>query len=338
MQKILTILLFLISYQVLGQRTIKVSVNDFNNDKVIDTLKTFYEGGSGFGGRYVQIVNGKTNEHFQLTNDGCFCEIKRTVLIPPALAKTENQPFLDVLKAELLPEKRNTPDASLEWIIKSAYANKKLENNTFFDLIIDPKNNWKHHKFEYPSNYYIEVKGDTLTQLYDTSYEAPKRLHKKDAKGFLTYYAHNHYRNRAGDSLQLSSSNNLYQIYHTSHGILVKKGTTHKWVFISDVSITGAPEKLRWESISMAKLLGKYLLIKQDLPPTGEYKLFVINIETGICGRLKYDLSSIDDEKETSVIKDEKITITIENEKVTYKLKDIFKELEKQYITKQKRD
>lgn len=340
MQKIAIILLYLISSQVFGQRDMEVTVADYNSDKVVDTLKSFYEGGSGFGGRYVQMINGKTNETFTLTNNGCFCEIKRTVLIPPTLAKSENKLFLKELKALLLPEKRNNPDASLGWIIKSAYANKKLENNKFFDLIIDPKNSWRNTEFEYPSNYYLEVEGDTLTKLYDTAFEAPEWLHKKDTKGFLVYYAHNHYRNRTGDSLQVSDNNGFYKAYRTSHGVLVKKGNLHKWVFISDVSITGAPEKLRWESIQMTKLYGKYLLIHQNLPPSGEYKLFVINIETGICGRLKFDFSnsdnSIENQRDTSLIQGESIIINTERQQTTYKLKDIFKELEAQYITKKK--
>ncbi|WP_298420512.1 hypothetical protein [uncultured Kordia sp.] len=342
MQKIAIILLFFISSQVFGQRDLKITIADFNNDMVDDTLKTFYEGGSGFGGRYVQMTNGKTNERFELTNNGCSCEIKRMVLMTPALAKSENQLFLKELKAQLLPEKRNKPDASLDWIIKSAYANKKLENNKFFDLIIDPKNSWRNTEFEYPSNYYIEVEGDTLTKLYGTAYEAPEWLHKKATKGFLVYYAHNHYRNKVGDSLQISDNNGFYKVYQTSHGVIVKKGNLHKWIFISDISITGAPDKLRWESIQMTKLYGKYLFIQQDLPPSGEYKLFVLNIETGICGRLKYDFSnadnSVENQRDTSLFQGESIIINTQGEQVTYKLKNIFKELETQYITKKKRN
>jgi dTDP-4-dehydrorhamnose 3,5-epimerase-like enzyme len=303
---------------------------------VVDTLKSFYEGGSGFGGRYVQIINGKTNEIYELTNDGCFCEIKHTVLIPPELNKTENRFFLETIKEQLLPEKRTSPDPSLDWMIKSSFSNVKLDSNSFFDLIIDPQISWINNEFEYPHSYYLEIEGDTLTQLYDTPYEAPEWLNKKDIKGFLIYYANNHYKNRSGDSLVLSDSNVLYKTFHTSHGVIVKKGDLYKWVFISDVALTGAPEKLRWESIKKVKLLEKYLIVQQDLPPTATYQLFVINIETGICGRLKYDFSNsgndIDDEMETFLIQEESIILGVEEKQFTFKLKDIFKELETQYI------
>lgn len=340
MQRFLTLLLCLISLQASGQGDIKVSVDDFNKDGVIDTLKSFHEGGSAFGGKYVQIINGKTNEIFQLTIFGCFCEIKHTVLIPPELNKTENVPFLETITKQLLPEKRTVPDASLDWIIKSSFSNVRLDSNTFFDLIIDPQTNWVNEEFEYPSNYYLEIEGDTLSQLYDTPYEATKWCNSKE-KGYLIYFAHNHYRNKSGDSLKLTDSNSLYKAFHTSHGVFVKKGNFHKWVFLSDVSLTGAPEKLRWESIKMVKLLDKYLIVQQALPPRITYQLFVINIETGICGRLKYGFSKsgndVVGERGISLIQGESILLNVEGKQLTYKLEDIFKEIEAQYIAKNKR-
>jgi hypothetical protein len=222
-----------------------LSVHDFNKDGAIDTLKSYYEGGSGFGGRFVSIINGKTNEIYELTNDGCFCEIKHTVLIPPELNKTENVLFLETIKKHLLPEKRTVPEASLDWIIQSSYSNVELDNNSFFDLIIDPQTSWINKKFEFPYYYYIEIEGDTLDQLYYPAYEPPEWYNKRDAKGFLIYYGNNHNINKSGDNLKLSDSSSLYKIFHTSHGVVVKKGNLHKWLFISDVSITGAPEKLR---------------------------------------------------------------------------------------------
>lgn len=334
MQKIVIILLYLSTCHVFGQRDMKVIIEDFNNDKIVDTLKTFYEGGSGFGGRYVQIVNGKTNEMHQLTNDGCFCEIKRTILIPPKLAKKENALFLETMKEYVLPEKRKHPEASLQWMIKSTYSNKSLDTNDFFDFIVDPQTSWIEEEFEAPDNYYIDIKGDSLVKLYDTPYEAPEWLQNKDTKGFLTYYAHNHYRSRTGDSIKLSDSNAVYKVFHTSHGVYVKKGNAYKWVFISDASTTGAPSKLRWESIIKIQLYGKYVLIQQIIPPYNMYKLFVINIETGICGRLKHDFSYSNNATIDDVLQEETISINTEEKQVKHKLKTIFKELEKQYFIK----
>src|SRR5690606_33551523 len=93
-----------------GQDNINITSGDFNKDGVIDTLKTFYDGGSGFGGNYVGVVNGKTNEYYELNDDRCFCEIKHTVIVPPELDKLENKPFLEKIKSELLPRRRNQAD------------------------------------------------------------------------------------------------------------------------------------------------------------------------------------------------------------------------------------
>jgi len=41
--------------------------------------------------------------------------------------------------------------------------------------------------------------------------------------GYLIYYGHDYYRNPSGDSLVNVTGNLKYEIYRTSHGILVKK-------------------------------------------------------------------------------------------------------------------
>lgn len=337
MKKILTIFLYLISSQVFGQQGNKIIVADFNKDGVVDTLNPFYDKGSSFRGGFVQIVNGKTNETFELVNDGeCFCQIRYVVLISPALNKPKNALFLEAFKKHLLPENRTVPDPSLDWIIRSSFSRVKLDGNSFFDIIIDPQTSWLNEEFEYPYNYYVEITGDTLTQLYDRHSEAPKWFNKKESKqknkGFLVYRAHNHYRNKSGDSLKLSASNSLYKVFSTSHGVFVKKGDTHKWVFMSDFLLTGAPGKLRWESIKRVKLFDKYLLIHQDLPVTDSYRLFVIDIETGILGRLKYSFSNhgddADDELVTSSIEGESIILKMGEEQITCQLEEIFKALE----------
>lgn len=334
MRKILTGILFLITYQFYGQQDIKINVDDFNNNGVADTLKTYYDGGSGFGGKYVGIVNGKTNEYFEMNNYGCFCDIKHIVLIPSELNKIENKLFLQVIKNELLPERRNEPDPSLDWILKGLFSNIKLKDNPFFNLIIDPRNEWTKNKIEPPINYYIEIEGDTLKQLY-SPIDEPVEL-SKDDKGFVIYSANNHYTSRTKDSLQLSDSNSLYKIFRTSHGVVVEKEDSHKWVFISDATLTGAPEKLRWESIKTVKLLDQHLIVQQDLPGEHTYQFFVINIETGITGRLKSDLFYSNDYSDyrdnAPIILEEAIIFNDGKNQINYNFKDIFKELKDQYI------
>lgn len=339
MQRVLLLLLLYLSYCTsYGQQNIKVNVEDFNKDGVMDTLTSFYEGGSGFGGKYVKLINGKTNETHQLNNDGCYCMIKGVVLIPPELHKQENKFFLEAIKNQLLPQQRNVPDSSLDWMIKGAFSNTILNNNAYFDLIVDPEINWQQRAIELPESYYVDVESDTLGKLYSSSYETPTWFNKTDAKGFLVYYAYNHSIDKSTEGLLLAAKNSLYEVFNTQHGIVVKKGGFHKWVFISDVSLTGAPGKLRWKSIKEVRLLGKYLIVRQDLPPDSAYRIFIINVESGICGRLKYYFSGskgdIYEEADTFQMKDTSVIFNIEGEQTEYKLQSIFKELETQYLTK----
>ncbi|TPN82315.1 hypothetical protein [Aquimarina algicola] len=331
MQRVITIICCLIHFFFFGQRDLKTSIEDFNNDGIVDTLTTFYEGGSMFGGRYAAITNGKTNETYKLNNDGCFCEIKDIITIPPKLAKQENKPFLDALKKQILPKQKEVADESLNWMIKSSYTNTKLSNNIYFDQIINPQTKWNTEAFESPKSYYLEIKGDTLYHLYKTI----KENVTKDPKGFLVYYAHNHYRNEQQNGLQEIENNSRYTLYKTSHGVLAKKGQLHKWLFVTDIDLTGGPEKLRWDSIKKVALVEHYAIIQQNMAPSIIDQFFVINLETGICGKLKtklYDSETIEDNNtDTFLIEDNSIQFISRREQFKYGLKDIFKAIDTLY-------
>ncbi|MEM1134736.1 MAG: hypothetical protein AAGI07_02770 [Bacteroidota bacterium] len=332
-----------ISFQVFGQHDTTFIIEDFNRDGAVDTLVSYYQGGSGFGGRQVTVTNGKNNERYALSNDGCFCEIKRTILVPSNLNRVESQPFLNAMKKQLLPPKKDSPESSLAWMINGAFRNLQLDSNIFFDLIVDPQTKWVDKKYKNPTNYYLEISGDTLHQLYDTYARRPVNTTNK---GFLVYYAHNHYmrywsgrilsRNRKihQDSLLLADSSKSYKVLHTAHGVVVRKGNSHKWVFISDVDLTGAPEKLRWESVVRVKLVGKYVLIQQRLPPEGRVKLFLVNIETGRCGRMKFDFDERKNRGHDSfTIQHGDIMLNTEKGQLQFNLNELFEALEKQDIS-----
>ncbi|PLX13736.1 MAG: hypothetical protein C0597_11160, partial [Marinilabiliales bacterium] len=163
MQKIKTIsfLIVFISFHAFGQE-ISVKVKDFNDDGVLDTLKSFYEGGSGFGGKFCELINGKTKEIYELNTWGSYSQIKKCVIIPPALNKVENLKFLEAMNKEILPAKKNKPDASLQWILNSTFSNKVFLKHDYFDLIIFHHSEWNNEKLQLPSTYYICLKGDSL--------------------------------------------------------------------------------------------------------------------------------------------------------------------------------
>ncbi len=330
--KTISFLIVFISFQAFGQEA-SVKISDFNGDGIPDTLKSFYQGESGFGGKFCEVTNGKTKEIYELNTWGSFCQIKKCIIIPPALNKVENFKFLEAMNKEILPNKKNKPDASLQWIINSTFSNKILTNNKYFDLVIFNHSLWNDEKLQLPSTYYIYLEGDSLNKFYDTV-EAPDWFNKNESKGYLIYYGHNHYRNPSKDSLLLIDSNINYEVYRTSHGVLIKKDKLFKWVFISDAELTGAPEKLRWESIKRVQLIDNYIIIQQCLPPTDDYNLYLVNIESGICGKLKFDFynkeSIIPEKDNTFLIQSDTIIFSIKGKQTQFELTDIFKELDAQ--------
>ena len=253
--KLISFLLTFISIQTFGQEK-STKVNDFNGDGVSDTLESYYDSGSGFGGKYATLHNGKTDDVYELNTYGCFCQIKKVILIPAKLKDPENYPFLEAMSKNILPKKKNLPDASLQWIINSTYSYKRLTDNRFFDLILNPCSNWEKGKLELPSTYYIDLKKDFVDIYYADQPEIPEGLSDKENKWCLIYYGHNHYQYKElTDSIILIDSYEKYKAYRTAHGVLIKKGNLFKWVFVTDIDLTGAPGKLRWESINNLKLI-----------------------------------------------------------------------------------
>ena len=295
---------------LIAQYRLDTIVADFNNDKVIDTLIDEYESGSTFGGRSVTITNGKTNETFTLSNYGCYCNFKQIVPIPNALTLDANSAFFEVLKEKVLPKKRAQPDSSLEWMTSATFNLKQVKSHALFDRIISPKTNWQSKPPTIPETYYNTVFGDTLQKLSATIKD---NLTASQTKGFLIYYTNAH-AVKSWDSLTPVITNDRYQIYKTAHAVFARKGNTYKWMFLSDLNTTGAPEKLRWSSINQVQLIDNYLIIHQDTSPDASYSIYIVNIETQRMGRLKYEAShhnvTTDDGMRTFKIIDNQLVFT----------------------------
>lgn len=270
------LLCFITTYAVSQNIT---KIEDINGDGYIDTLESYYSGGSGFGGKYCTLIDGKSNEKFEIDTWGSFAQIQQTVLIPPALRREENQPFIEEIKKVILPKWRESPDPSLQWIINANNSNYRLSDNTFFNLIIFSATKWIEGNLKLPTTYYIDFKGGRYNRRY-----------QKEDEGWLIYYGHNHYRNPTGDSLLVVESSNQYKILRTSHGLIANKEGNYKWIFVTDSQLTGSPSKLRWESIGDVILKDQYVLLSHELGLKGddlERNYFLIDIESGKVGRLK---------------------------------------------------
>lgn len=277
-------------------------------------MENYYSGGSGFGGTYFSLTDGKTREIFEIDDFVCFCKIKNVVLIPPKLRETINKSFLEVLEKRLLSnsEKLTTPDPSLQWLLSANGNFEKLKNNPYYDLFIHTPTVWISGEIEIPQTYHMDVSGEALHLLYSTDTEPPAWYGSKFDEGWLIYYGHNH------KEIKLVDDATSLKIFKTSHGIVVKRNEHHAWLFVTDYDLTEAPDKLRRASIGDLKLINNFIVFELNINPSHK-RTFIINPETGIVGRLKHESSSsfkIDDNR-----------ILFGDSDIVYNVKELFDEL-----------
>lgn len=331
-------LFFIILTLPLSAQHTSVTHKDFNNDGIEDRLKCTYEIGSNFGGGDCELVDGKTKTKFTLSNYGCFCAIKKRVFVAPELRKKENAYFLYTLKKEILPQFKPVPDQSLYWIIKSGLNTQKLTEHPYFDLIFNPEIYWRQGEPELPFTYSIEIGAETLSKITTEQQASFSQNTSSDHKDYLVYYGDTHFtteNEEIKDFVPIAKSD-TYEILKTAHGVIAKKENSYKWLFVTDMDINGSPQKLRWASIEKVILHDKHLIIKQSLAPDPEYNIYVVDIESGIGGRLKIDFDILLEmgveildlnQEERFSFQDDNIVIGKKDRKIKFPLEKIKQEL-----------
>ncbi len=331
MQRI-CVLLFAISTIPLSGQYTSTKVEDFNKDGVEDRLNCSYEIGNSFGGGDCSITDGKTKNTFNLNTYASFNRIKKRVYVATALREKENEYFLYTLKKEMLPIFRATPDQSLLWIIYAGLHTNQLRESTYFDLRFNPKMAWRYEEPELPSTYFIEMNAATLSKIVKEETNALVKKNHTNKKDYLMYFGDSH-SDATSESLSGFNSvakNQSYEIFKTKHGVLVKKGATYKWLFVTDIDINDAPEKMRWASIEDVILHDKYVIFKQNVIPRDLVHIYIINIESGIGGRLKLDHDKQSYSKtDLIIIKDNSIQIGSTTKKKRFPLTEIKEALDK---------
>ncbi|MFS4493030.1 hypothetical protein [Maribacter sp. 2308TA10-17] len=338
MKNLLFLLSFLFVAQLFAQHSSTVT-EDFNSDGTEDTLRCSYEIGSNFGGADCELTDGKTKKKFTLTNYGCFCAIKKRVSVNPELREKENEHFFYNLKKDVLPKFRSTPDQSLLWIINSSLNSQKLKEHEYFDLTFNPKTAWRQEEPEFPSTYYIQMGARTLSKIIPEEKTTSVKPESSDQRDFLIYYGDTHFSSESGKTKEFIpvAKNKSYEILKTAQGVIVKKDNTYKWLFVTDMDINASPQKLRWSSIEEVVLHDNSIIIRQSLAPDPEYNIYVIDIETGLGGRLKIDfdyllekgieIPDLKPEERFSII-DGMIVIGKKRHKMKFPLTEIKQELE----------
>ncbi len=336
--KNLLLLFFCLQFFAAYGQLASVTNKDYNADGIDDTLKCSFEVGGNFGGRDCQLIDGITQKKFGLTNYGCFCKIKQHVKVSSDLLKPENKAFLEILKGEILPVQKQVADPSLQWLIDCTYTSQTTGSDSDFDLVFKPKSKWRKGAIELPSTYYVEMPKDSLAKLFPDANRSGGQGEGEGDHGFLVYYGDTHFSTNSNTEANLIevTGNGAYKVFQTGHGVLVKKEEAYKWLFVSDNDLNGSPGKLRWASVAQVVLLEKHVVIEQTLAPDAHYNIYVIDIETGIGGRLRIDFDYFDgielndlSYKERFSVKDNVILIGPKHKQLRFPLKETKQNLER---------
>ncbi len=278
-----------------GQRKgTSINFYDLNGDGITDTLKSSFDEGSGFSTQASTLINGKTKEIFHINTESSFSQIKTLIYLPPALYKKKNKAFLSSIEKHFQIQRRQEIDPSLSWILDAEIKNQPIDQTEYFDRLIHAPIKWQEGVPKIPLTYTIEIKGEKLKNLWPSYLQKPKSFSKK-SKARLKYYGHNHFRYRSSEDFMALDSSKNFTLIKSAHGLILKKENSFAWIYVNDNDLVGGPQKLRWESIMSAKIIGKFILLQQSLPPDTISRLWLIDTETGNLARLKTPIESNED-------------------------------------------
>lgn len=271
-------------------------IEDYNYDGFLDTLRTVHDYGSGYGGRDCSIVNGATGEVYAIGIWGSFGNIRHTMAVPPNLTLAKNEAFLNRINEELLYTIKDVADPSLQWIIDANLSHYSIEDSADFDLVLFPSSKWIPGAPKFPEYHCVVLNQSDFNGMYHADGEKPEWYDDQKTSGYLLYFGGNHgnYATRDFDRSRVDSNgfyfaqrNDKYTVVNTAHGIVVQKGDTYKWFFVTDASLTDGPQKLRWYSIGKILLHDHYVIFQHLVSPAYYSQFFIFDIETGVCARFQ---------------------------------------------------
>ena len=350
MKKLCCIILFLSSCAVFAQSEEKVvRIQDFNEDQIADTLQ--YELFRGYTD-YLIFSDGQSQKTYKLYLNAYKSDFLSFVPIPQDLLDGKHQSLLDSARSRLcrgIFVKHFPPP--LTWLM-AAYSNKK-ENpaNYFFDQTIQVPQRWNSWPPKDPDIIYsyLTIDSSFSPHIYDPqmgNYTSQERA----KAGWLIYYGHNQrqpFLNRKTPENYFTKidSTNSYELYKTSHGLLLRKQENYAWIFHSNGSLTGGPEKLRWPSMDTLFIHQNHVFIHHISPITQQNRIFIINLENGMLGRLKLAEDFSDNNSRCFSMRVENNSLIVDSgkaedcgryddgpEEVKFPLTEVFLELDKLYL------
>lgn len=291
MKKYLFVCLLFI-YTFSFSQEIKLIKKDFNKDGFEDTIEHYYSGGSGFGGTYLTLKNGKTGREFELDDFSFFGEIVTTFPVPSELFESSNSSFFSEVKSILFPVFYKNPEASLSWILSGRDVRKEINQDKFFDLIIQNSVIWQRGIPKLPETYALQTSAELFRKFYKTTTEIPKWYDEKTGNGVIVYSGHNH-----GKTWRNEITNPKFNILISKHGIVLEdyKNMLHSWVFVAEYNLTGGPDKLRWESIGRVEIVDDLIVFSLNQTPVTYARTFIIDSSKGSVARIKDNANGSND-------------------------------------------
>ncbi len=264
---------------VQAQRNEFRAVKDIDGDGVKDSLYTFYDGGSGFGGTYGEIVNGASGKTYELDTWSCFCDSWLIKALPPEYKLPHHRVFYDTLIHRLFGSLEKQADPSLKWIFDAHTHNTKLGSSSVYESVLTVPISYHEKPESYDISYSVKADKESLKKYFRTYAEEPDWL-DDSPKGLIRKY-----NGFLAPKKTIEHKNG--KLLAANHGIAIqRKDGKIAWLFVTDPIITGGPEKMRWPSIGEIQVLGDLIIFELNMAPAVDKYIYVINTKTGRVGKL----------------------------------------------------
>ncbi len=260
-------------------------VKDINQDGYKDSVRYFYDGGSGFGGTNMYLTHGKTHQTYEFSTFNTKWPILTSIAIHPDLYTKENEPFFDEVEKNLFPAIQvDKPELCLQWIL-DGFKSKMVNGNDsgLLEYAFGFQPRWKKGDIYLPKSYFVFLDTkDFGSTLQKTSIgDLPEWL-DENTKGWLICYAPNIH----GQKVEKVAVDNDLELYKAHKSVILKKQDGYMWVFVDEYLLTGGADK--WGRVKNTTFHEGLIFVETEGEMAERY-LFVVDHIKGICARFKYE-------------------------------------------------
>lgn len=254
------------------------NIQDFTNDDINDTIR--------YNDEYISeiiFIDGATNKLYTFYKSEFYkSDFLGYTSIPDELI--DEKDLLGFILQLCYPQANNQQsNPALDCLLSSYQSRKKVEKG-YFSQFFQVSKQWNYTLIEQPKVTTVFVKKD--------DYNLPDFFvnDKISNYGWLFYAGHNHidYFKRSSFTTSLYKDKSM-EILGTKHGLILKKEDKYRWIFHSNHSLTGGPDKLRWASIEKILVHKDYVFLHHISPVYQLNRVFFIDLKTGKVAQLRLE-------------------------------------------------